>query len=150
MKTLMAEDDPTSRMALAGAMKQGGLEVVETSQGAAAWAALPKPAAPALAIQDWMMLETEGREVVRRIRARPTACPPLITILTARRAKADANAGLEAGAEGSLAQPCPGGELSARLEVGRRLGVTQPALSAKVEELPLAPVQIKSTQNHES
>ena len=145
MKILIAEDDFTSRALLAGLLKREGHEVTATVNGAEAWQALQRPAAPALAILDWMMPEMDGIEVVRRIRARQrTDPPPYLIMLTCRDKKADIIAGLEAGADDYLAKPFDPGELRARIEVGRRMVEMEATLAAKIEELRKALEQIKT------
>ena len=144
MRILIAEDDFTSRTLLAAVLKKSGHEVVETINGAAAWAALQQPGAPALAILDWMMPELAGPEIVRRVRARPTDQPPYLILLTTKGEKADIIAGLEAGANDYLSKPFDPGELSARVEVGRRMVELQAALAAKIEALRQAMDQIKT------
>ena len=145
MRILIAEDDLTSRTMLAGVLNKGGHEVVETQEGAAAWAALQQPDAPRLAILDWMMPELDGPEVVRRVRALPaTNQPPYLILLTTKGDKADIIAGLKDGANDYLVKPFDPGELHARVEVGRRMLEIQAALAAKIEELRLALDQIKT------
>jgi CheY-like chemotaxis protein len=68
MRILIAEDDFTSCTVLAGVLKKGGHDVVETVNSAEAWEKLQKPDAPKLAILDWMMPVMDGLEVLRRIR----------------------------------------------------------------------------------
>lgn len=128
MRILIAEDDLTSRLVLAGMLQHHGHEVVEAGDGAAAWEALQQPDAPRLVILDWMMPELDGLEVVRRVRALPTDRPPHIIMLTARSEKADIIAGLEAGANDYLGKPFDPGELRARIEVGRRMVELEDAL----------------------
>ena len=144
MRILIAEDDFTSRTLLAGVLKNGGHDVVETIDGMAAWTALQQPDAPALAILDWVMPEMDGLELVRQIRARPTEQPPYLLMLTRRNEKADIIAVLDAGANDFVAKPFNPGELRARVEVGRRLIEMQARLAAKVEELREAFDQIKT------
>lgn len=121
MRILIAEDDFTSRVMLAGMLRKVGHDVVETVNGADALKILLNPDAPALAILDWMMPEMDGMEVVRRVRALPTERPPYLIMLTAKGEKADIIAGLDGGADDYLAKPFDPGELGARIEVGRRL-----------------------------
>jgi phosphoserine phosphatase RsbU/P len=142
MRILIAEDDVTSRKVLVGVLTRSGDDVVETVDGAAAWAVLQQPAAPRLAILDWMMPELDGVEVVRRVRARASATPPYLILLTTRGETADIIAGLAAGADDYLTKPWDAGELRARVAVGRRLVETQGALAATVEELRQALAQI--------
>jgi len=135
MRILIAEDDFTSRIALAGVLKKSGHEVVETVNGAAAWEVLQQPDAPRLVILDWMMPEMDGMEVLRRVRAQPTDRPAYIILLTAKDAKANIIAGLEAGANDYLIKPFNVGELRARIEVGHRMVEMQDTLTAKIAEL---------------
>ena len=128
MKILIAEDDLTCRIALAGVLKKSGHEVVETINGAEAWQALQRPDAPGLVILDWMMPEMDGPEVVCRVRALQNDRPPYIIMLTTRGEKADIIAGLDAGANDYLAKPFDLGELRARVEVGLRMVEMQDSL----------------------
>lgn len=144
MRILIAEDDPTSRAVLWGVLQKSGYDVVETCDGAAAWAALQQPAAPALAILDWMMPAMDGLEVVRRVRARTTSQPPYLIILTTRGEQADIVTGLAAGADDYVTKPFDPSELRARIEVGRRLIEMQEKLAAKEGELLEAFDRIKA------
>jgi DNA-binding response OmpR family regulator len=144
MKTLIAEDDATSRTVLVSVLRKKGHEVTVTVDGIEAWRVLQQPDAPPLVILDWMMPGLAGPEVVRRVRALPTDRPPYIIILTARSAKADVVAGLAAGANDYLAKPFDSGELIARLKVGQRMVEMQDALATKAEELRQALDQVKT------
>ena len=121
MKILIADDDMTSRLVLAGVLKKHGHDVVVTVDGAEAWDALQRPDAPRLAILDWMMPGLDGVDVCRRARTIPSDQPPYIILLTSRDQKTDIVTGLEAGADDYLAKPFDPGELMARVAVGRRL-----------------------------
>lgn len=144
MKTLIAEDDMTSRIVLAGVLRKCGYDVTEAVNGAAAWQLLQQPGAPTLAILDWMMPEMDGPEVVRRVRALAGSRPPYIIMLTTKGEKSDIIAGLDAGANDYLAKPFHPAELRARVEVGRRMLELQDDLAAKVAELSQALEQIKT------
>ena len=142
MRILIAEDDFSSRIALAGVLKKSGYEVMEVVNGAAAWDALQQPEAPRLVILDWMMPEMDGLEVLRRVRALNTDRLSYIILLTAKDEKADLVTGLDAGANDYLVKPFNVGELCARVEVGRRLIEMQDSLAAKIEDL------FKSEEKH--
>ena len=144
MKILIAEDDFTSRSVLVGVLKKLGHEIVEVSNGLAAWEAMRHPNAPRLAVIDWMMPEMDGPEVVRRIRTIASDQPPYLIMLTTKNEKADIIAGLGAGANDYLTKPFDSGELRARVEVGRRMVEMQAALAARMEELHQAFDQIKT------
>ena len=121
MRILIADDDVTSRLVLAGVLKKHGHEVVVTVDGAEAWDALGRPDAPRLAILDWVMPGLSGVDVCRRARTIESDQPPYIILLTSRGQKTDIVTGLEAGADDYLAKPFDPGELLARVDVGRRL-----------------------------
>ncbi len=120
-KILIADDDVTSRLVLAGVLRKHGHEVVETVNGAEAWAVLQGTDAPKLAILDWEMPGLAGVEVCRLARTIETNQPPYLILLTSRDQKTDIVTGLEAGADDYLAKPFDPGELMARVDVGRRL-----------------------------
>lgn len=144
MRILIAEDDLTSRVMLAGVLRKNGHEVVETCNGAEAWDAFQKADAPRLVILDWMMPQMDGLEVVRLIRAMQSSQPPYIIMLTSRSDKAEIVAGLDAGANDYLSKPFNPEELRARVGVGQRMVEMQDALNSKVEELHQALAQIKT------
>jgi diguanylate cyclase (GGDEF)-like protein len=121
MRILVADDDLTSRLVLAGVLRKWGHEVVATVDGTEAWDAMRRPDAPALAILDWMMPGLSGVEVCSRVRGLCSDQPPYLIILTSKGEKADVVAGLEAGADDYLAKPFDPGELRARVDVGRRI-----------------------------
>lgn len=121
MRILIADDDLTSRLVLAGVLKKWGHEVVATLDGGQAWETMQRPDAPALAILDWMMPGLSGVEVCRRVRGLPSDQPPYLILLTAKGEKADIIAGLEAGADDYLSKPFDPGELRARVDVGQRI-----------------------------
>ena len=135
MRILIAEDDYTSRVVLAGVLKKNGHEVVVTVNGVEAWQILQQPDAPRLVILDWMMPEMDGLEVLRLIRSLETDRPLYVIMLTTKGEKADIIAGLDAGANDYLAKPFDAGELRARIEVGRRMVEMQDALSESREIL---------------
>ncbi|WP_448875307.1 GGDEF domain-containing response regulator [Desulfobulbus propionicus] len=135
MQILIAEDDDTSRIVLAGVLKKNGYEVIAKSNGLQALEILQGPNAPRLAILDWMMPELDGLEVIRRVRATTSGLPPYILLLTARDEKSDIIVGLETGANDYLAKPFDPGELRARIAVGRRMIEMQEALRAHQEIL---------------
>ncbi len=145
-RILIAEDDLTSRNILAALLKKNGYVVVETCNGAEAWAEMQKPDAPKLVILDWMMPEMDGLEVCRCIREIETTEPPYIIMLTIKDEKTYTIAGLSAGADDYLTKPFNPGELQARIKVGLRMIKMQERLKAQILELQLAQEHIKTLQ----
>jgi CheY-like chemotaxis protein len=134
MKLLIAEDDFTTRTMLQSVMSRWGYEVQAVADGRAALAALELQDSPRLALLDWTMPGLDGVEVCRQLRARPSANPPYLILLTARTQKDDIVLGLQAGANDYIAKPYDTGELQARLAVGVRMVELQAALALKITE----------------
>lgn len=68
MKVLIAEDDSTSRMILAGIVENLGHEVIEATDGEEAWQAYLREDVP-FALLDWVMPEMDGIDICRKVRA---------------------------------------------------------------------------------
>jgi DNA-binding response OmpR family regulator len=144
MRILIAEDDATSRIVLATVLTKDGYDVTATDDGGAAWEVLQKSDAPRLAILDLMMPGIDGLELVRRVRAIPSAAPPYLIIVSTKSEKVDVIAALDAGANDYLTKPFDPGELRARIEVGRRMIEMRFELNEKVEELSQALAEVRT------
>jgi len=88
----------------------------------------------------------DGIDVCRRVKALQTDTPPYIVMLTAREAKEDLAAALEAGADDYVTKPFDPRELRARLAVGRRVVELQEALAQKIGDLQDALDHVKTLQ----
>ena len=128
MKTLIAEDDVTSRLMLTALLKKWGYAPEATENGRQAWERLQRSDTPKLVLLDWNMPEMDGLEVTQKVRQLDCAEPPYIILLTARGEKSDVVRGLAAGANDYVQKPYDQDELRARLEVGRRMVDLQRAL----------------------
>ncbi len=146
MKILIAEDDLTSRIALAAVLERLGHEVVVTKDGGAAWEVLRAPEAPRLAILDWMMPLLDGVELVRKVRALHAALPPWLVMLTTKSETGDLVTALEAGADDFLRKPFDAGELRARLGVGVRVLELQATLGERIAALEAAAGRIRQLE----
>jgi phosphoserine phosphatase RsbU/P len=146
MRILIAEDDETSRLVLETILKKWGHEVIATSDGDEAWAALHADDAPGLAILDRMMPGKDGTELCKRAREMNRTKPLYIILLTALGRKEDIVTGLEAGADDYVTKPFCNEELHARIQVAQRIIELQSALSDRVEELEDALAQVKKLQ----
>ena len=123
MRILVAEDNRSSRMMLAGLLEGRGYDVVSAEDGRQALDLLLGEDPPRLAVLDWMMPGLEGTEVVRRVRAanqRDRSYTYLI-LLTVRGAREHLLQGLEAGADDYVAKPFDPEELQMRIAAGRRV-----------------------------
>ena len=146
MRILIAEDDLISKRLLEATLRRSGYDVLATSNGAEALAALTAPDAPRLAVIDWMMPEVDGVEVCRRLRASADTPYVYLILLTAKSRKEDAVEGLEAGADDFLAKPFDPQELRARIRVGERIVALESTLAGKVRELEAAMREVKTLQ----
>lgn len=146
MKILIAEDDMVSRRLLESTLARWGYEAVVTDTGVKAWEALQEPDASQLALLDWMMPDMDGLQVCRLARATPATSLTYIILLTARGAKEDVVAGLEAGANDYVTKPFDREELRARLGVGIRVAELQANLAQRVAELQTALAEVKQLQ----
>lgn len=135
MRILIAEDDPVSRRLLQALLVKWGYEVVVTSDGNEAWAALQSDDAPKLAIVDWMMPGLDGVQVCRKVRERDSSSYVYILLLTAKSQKEDIIRGIGAGADDYITKPFDANELNARLRAGKRILDLQAELITTRESL---------------
>jgi len=144
MKILIAEDDRTSHRVLQAVLEKVGYAVQSAWNGTEAWQNLQSPEHPRLAVIDWMMPELDGVELVRRVRASQTLSSLYVILLTAKGAKENLIAGLEAGADDYITKPFDREELLARVHVGQRVVELQESLEQRISELELAMSQIRT------
>ncbi len=109
-RVLIAEDDDSLRSLLRLSIDVGGLDIVETADGASALAQA-RAHAPDLVLLDWMMPELSGLDLCRALRSDPTTAAALIVIVTARALPADREAALAAGADHYVSKPFSPGAL---------------------------------------
>jgi diguanylate cyclase (GGDEF)-like protein len=123
MKVLIADDSPTIRALLSGALQRWGFDVIQCTDGDQAWAVLTGPEAPSLALVDWEMPIMDGIRVCEKVRAREAEGAPYtyLILLTARRDQEDVIAGMDAGADDYVVKPFDEAELRVRLRAGRRI-----------------------------
>ncbi len=146
MRILIAEDEAVSRRLLQQTLQRWGYEVVVAADGTEAWACLSGAEAPQLAILDWMMPGVDGVELCQRVRAVETQVPIYIMLLTARAAREDIVAGLQAGADDYVVKPFDEAELRARVQVGMRVVQLQISLADRVHDLEDALSRVKQLQ----
>ena len=143
MKTLIADDDPTSRRLLQSAMEKWGYTVATAAEGETAWNALQALDAPQLLVLDWLMPGLDGIEICKRARLKQHLRSAYIILLTSRNDTADVIQGLESGADDYITKPFDAGELRARVQVGRRVVQLQRELAERVHCLEEALAHVK-------
>lgn len=120
MKILVADDDTTFRLVLAGTLKKLGHEVVAVKDGLDAWNAHLKDYYSVI-ITDWKMPRLEGMVLTMMIRARPHPAYTYVIMLTAHGSKESYMDGIKAGADDFLIKPFDEDQLAARLMVAERI-----------------------------
>lgn len=145
MKILIAEDEVFSRNVLRRVLLGWGHEVVEASDGEQAWEILRAENGPRLALLDWVMPNTPGIEVVRRVRESPWNSERYVylILLTQKDTKKDVIEGLAAGADDYVVKPFDHNELQVRIRSGQRVIDLQSALAETNTELRNALAQVK-------
>lgn len=146
MRTLIAEDDATTRYLLEATLRHWGYEVIATADGEAAWQELQGEHPPELILLDWKMPRLDGLEVCRRIRSSPRGQVNYVILLTGKGQIQDVVAGLRAGADDYIAKPFDPAELQARLQTGARIVSLQRSLAERVRELEGALSRVKQLQ----
>ena len=121
MKVLVAEDDRTSRALLQGSLLKLGYNVVEAEDGASAWEALGRTGAR-IVVSDWVMPDTDGLELCRRVRARKDAPYVYFILLTGKMLGVDHyEKAMETGVDDFLTKPLDLDALRVRLRVAERI-----------------------------
>lgn len=145
MRILVAEDDSVSRKLLEVSLRKWSHEPELVEDGDAAWAALQRPDRPPLAVLDLMMPGLSGIDVCRKARTLATGekRPLYMILLTSRSETATVVEALEAGANDYVRKPFTSDELRARIAVGSRVVELEGQLSARVEELERAMVEVR-------
>ena len=136
MKVLVAEDNGTMRIMVAGVLARWGHQAVTAADGEEAWRIMQQPDAPRIALLDWEMPGIDGVEVCRRLRARESegADYTYAILLTSHSEKNEIVAGIEAGADDYVVKPFDQHELRARVRTGSRIIELQMELLQSKEE----------------
>ena len=133
-KILVVDDEAPVRAMLALMLEQAGYEFELADGGEAGWAACDSDDPPDLVLLDIMMPDTDGAEVLRRIRAEQRLDRIPVVILTARTDLADRVALLESGADDYVTKPFAMDELRARITSALRFRFLAVSLAHSTEE----------------
>ena len=150
MKILAVEDDAVARAVLRKALHRLGHEVVEATDGEAAWEQLE--AEPVrVVVSDWIMPRTDGLDLCRRIRARRRQDYIYFILLTSRDAdEENSRAAADAGVDDFLTKPLDLAELWTRLRVAERILKYTTQVRQLEELLPICSYckKIRDDQNY--
>ena len=89
MRALIIEDSAVDRRIVTKNLKEWGYQFSVTTNGKDGWQALQAENAPKLVIMDWMLPDTEGVELCRKIRKIQGKPYTYIMLVTARNQKRD-------------------------------------------------------------
>ena len=120
LKVLVADDSAIYRKLVEDILLSDSCTVLLAKSGREAFALFEREY-PALVITDWQMPDLTGVELCKTIRASSQSTYTYLIILTSNADKKYVVEGLSAGADDYLTKPFDGGELLARVRVGRRL-----------------------------
>jgi diguanylate cyclase (GGDEF)-like protein len=120
LPVLVVDDSPFSRRLVEHALSGDLYSLLFAENGKDALQ-LFKEQRPALVITDWMLPDSSGPELCKRIRAESSDSYTYIILLTSMTEKEDIVKGLSSGADDYLTKPFDRGELLARIGVGRRI-----------------------------
>ncbi|HSQ02581.1 MAG TPA: sigma 54-interacting transcriptional regulator, partial [Burkholderiales bacterium] len=119
VKTLLVEDDLTTRSLLKGLLEARGYEVSACADGESAWELYTRTAYP-LVLLDLMLPGIDGLQLCRRMRGLPHGDRSIIVVLTGRNQPQDLQAVLDAGADDYLTKPVDAQRLAVRLTIAER------------------------------
>src|SRR5258708_20912123 len=119
LSVLVVDDSPFSRKLVEHALLGDPYSLLFAENGIEALQ-LFKEHRPAIVITDWMLPDSSGPELCKKIRAESSDFYTYIILLTSMTEKKDIVKGLSSGADDYLPKPFDRGELLARIGVGRR------------------------------
>ena len=134
LRILLADDDPSCRLAIGLGLRGLGYVVDQVEDGYAAWDLLQSNP-PHVAILGWNMPGHSGPELCRMANAHSKARNTYFILLSGRASTAEIIAGIRAGANDYIRKPVCLPELEARLQVGCRIIVMQQQLMERAWEL---------------
>ncbi len=120
LSVLVVDDSPFSRKLVEHALWGDPYSLLFAENGIEALQ-LFKEHRPAIVITDWMLPDSSGPELCKKIRAESSDSYTYIILLTSMTEKKDIVKGLSSGADDYLTKPFDRGELLARIGVGRRI-----------------------------
>jgi len=116
MKTLIVEDDTSTRQFLERILVQRGNEVTACADAESAWEAYQRDSHP-IVLLDWLLPGMDGLELCRRMRSLPDGEQSVILVFTARSTPEDLDTVLKAGADDYITKPVEIQLLQVRLAI---------------------------------
>ena len=151
VKILTVEDDTVARTVLRQALRRLGHEALEALDGDAAWELLQKDEGIRVVVSDWMMPNSDGLDLCRKIRSRVGSEYIYFILLTSRDATEDNQTrAADAGVDDFLTKPLDLPELWTRLRVAERILRYTTQVRQLEEMLPICSYckKIRDDQNY--
>jgi len=146
-KILIVDDEAPIREMIAVALEMAGYECLEADNARDAYAAIID-LRPDMVLLDWMLPETSGVELARRLKRDASTAEIPIIMITAKTEEDNKVQGLEVGADDYITKPFSPRELVARLKAVLRRATPQGIESTiNVEGLELDPVCHRVSSN---
>ena len=133
---LIVEDEVAIRDMLVFNLRRAGYEVIPVGSGQEARTSIADRF-PNIILMDWMLPDTSGLELTRKLKRDPNTREIPIIMLTARVEEDDRVAGLEGGADDYITKPFSQRELIARIKAVLRRGTGSEDEKIKVDRLML-------------
>jgi two-component system phosphate regulon response regulator PhoB len=142
---LVVEDEPAIQELIAVSLARNGYEVRRAASADETYRAV-SDALPDVILLDWMLPDTPGPVIARRLRSDARTREVPIIMLTARAGDEDKVAGLESGADDYITKPFSPRELEARIQAVLRRRAPQLSKEAiEIEGLTINPATRKVT-----
>lgn len=145
MNVLVVEDDRYSRETLCQILELFGHASVPAINGRDALRHFVKQK-PDIVITDWLMPDTDGIELCKRIRAFEDEDYTFVVMVSAKNRKEDMLQAMEAGVDDFMSKPFHREELRLRLTNAERVLTLQRSLAERIQELEAAREQVQELQ----
>lgn len=145
MNVLVVEDDRYSRESLCQIIELFGHQATPAVNGREALRHFVKQK-PDLVITDWLMPDTDGIELCKRIRSFEDADYTFIVMVSAKNRKEDMLQAMQAGVDDFMSKPFHREELRLRLTNAERVLTLQRSLAQRIQELEQAREHVAQLQ----
>lgn len=147
-KILIVDDESAIREMIAVALEMAGYECLEADNARDAYTYIVDQR-PDMILLDWMLPETSGIELARRLKREESTADIPIIMITAKTEEDNKVQGLEVGADDYITKPFSPRELVARLKAVLRRTTPQGVESViNIDGLELDPVCHRVTSNN--
>jgi DNA-binding response OmpR family regulator len=121
MDIVVTEDSATFRAILTRLLRKWGYTIHVARNGGETLRLMQGPSAPALILLDWVLPDTDGIDLCRRLRALNREPYTYIIMVTAHAEKRNIIEAMGAGADDYIIKPFDENELQVRIHAGRRI-----------------------------